>query len=247
MDNIQLFSGDKLAYSPHVLEDPKPLPVSMDAAEDFMSDVAEGLTEHLLSAGYDAMPEDELKDLLREVFVGLVRLRILQISRARKSPSYRWIDVHVPSLLFPLLAQLGEYKNEARGIHLVPTLHNHATGETLVLSDAEQLAIVKKAETVARSLSRWGIGYSMGLPKETVTDTDVLFTLAKVDSNTQVVAGSDEVPNPVALMLRAALQFSKLSEIYGEPRIVYCAMTILKRLYVDAIGSRVNHPSAVKT
>lgn len=209
--------------------------VPMRGALAFARDIANATYESLLSVGYEGNISN---DDLEKVLVGLVNLRIWQVGGGKPPRGVRWQDVRVPSVIFPLLAQIGKFRDESQGIDLRPVLH-----EDVVDFDNVSGEIVVLADRVCRSLSYWGLGWSEGLPKDREVQSDVLFQLQILEDE---VVGMRVVPDPVQLMLRAFVESATLDQVYGQPRITYATVSYLKRAFIDSVSRQLKHPSAIK-
>lgn len=208
--------------------------VKVSVCFNMVQDIASALYEHLQSVGYNGVIT--LEELVSG-FVGLLQLRIHQISGGKPIPGQPWKTIRVPSLLYPVLAQIGKFRDENRGIELLPELE-----EPFNVNGGNEL--VATLDKLCRTLGHWGIGWSEGLPKDLYVETDAVFQLEVLDDD---IVGRDKVPDPVVILTRLAIEFGTLADVYGSPRVVYATMQYMKRAVSDIIAKQVKNPSSIKT
>lgn len=264
--------------------------VAMCAREALFKHIGETVHEHICAMGYDGSisPDD-----IVNVFLSLLCARIRQVAGEPLGKGIRLVDIPVPSILFPLLAQIGVYQNMEKGIILTPCLGNSATrtldqmrahrvmlqlqeiGATGYVKTALQARIAMIEQEIAVEVSalqgqpmivdypeldahslteitrvcvmlaQFGVGYSMGLPKDRHIDTPDVFTMSlSLDG----LYGTDVIPSEPVIMARYLVDFMMLNEVFGLPRFRYALETQVKTAWSRLIQTTVTPPSkATKT
>lgn len=209
--------------------------VALYPALDIFVSLSSAVMAHLKSVGYNG---DVDASSLAKAMTTLATLRILQVARKRLPPGYRSVDIRVWSFMFPLLAQIGRFRNEKEGFELVP----------VPFESNEEVSpeAVEALNQVTRDLQYWGLSYSMGLPKDVDVENDDFYRLI-LDQEGNVTGNGEKPPTPVAVASRLLYDVSAIAGIYAEPRAVYTTVRFLQDTIIDVVASRLKHPSSVKT
>jgi len=205
--------------------------VGIGIVEESIDSIAQAVMIRLESLGYNGRVTDlSLATAMKTAF----KLRIRQVCKMKPIPGYRITDFKIWSVLFPILAQIGIYRDEANGLELYPIVED---------MDVTVDDIVHMNETVS-GLAYWGLSYSMGLPKD-VEITDSAFYELCLNANN--VLGNKNVPSPTAVMSRLFFQVASLGDVYGGSRVVYSTIRYLQQVFVDVVSEQLKNPSSIKT
>lgn len=205
--------------------------VSVSLIGRVIDNLSEATIIGLESLGYNGqVDQNSLARAMRTVF----NLRIMQVCKMKPVAGFRPTDYKVWSILFPVLAQIGIYRDEAAGYELYPSCE----GVSVTVDDIDHLNMV------VTSLAYWGLSYSMGLPKDVTIESDEIY---KLSVKSEEVIGHKTVPAPVVVMSRLFFEIEALSEIYGESRVAYSTIRYLQQVFIDVTLSQLKNPSSIKT
>lgn len=205
--------------------------VAIDIVSDVVTNVAEAIVVNLESLGYTGpIDSDSVSKALETMF----RLRVQQVSKVKPVSGFRITDYRIWTFVFPMLAQIGIFRNEKDGYEIYPAL----SGAQVTADDIDHM------NNVVRALAYWGLSYAMGLPKDIETESDDIYRLA-IDNGT--VLGSERVPGPVSVMTRMFFSLQALNDLYGGNRVAYTTIRFLQQVFIDHVSKQMKNPSSIKT
>jgi len=174
----------------------------------------------------------------------ILALRLAHVSGSKMPDGARPAEVRYPAILGPVLAAIGRYVHPTSALELVPTIDPRMDNwKGLVrmgegpneFSPTKDSLIhwtwdIQRPDVINRVLSTLlalGCPISIGLPVDTITETDELYRLDNsVDA--KLVGSGDFAPSAGILLSRAFLELSTLADLYGEARVVYAALATLR-------------------
>jgi hypothetical protein len=157
--------------------------------------------------------------------------------------------VEYPSILGVVLGGLGKYENVVKGLIIVP-VPDVSTEELLefgieFLEDERpnpraRLKTPTNYRKVLGYLRSMGVPTSFGLPMEKFVESDELFRLEVVDDFIQ--GERDSMPSATLIYIRSLVTFAYLSNLFGEARVSYVAVSQLRASVVGHIFRNINGP-----
>jgi len=182
---------------------------------------------------------------LRYTFRYILLCRIAQVWGVQM-PS-RPAEIRYPAILGPILASIGKYLHPVAAYELTPSFDpedatwyysNQANNLKFALvtdirrNEAGKILgwRITKPEFVDRVLSvlvALGSHENLGLPVDTILDTDEMFRLENNELG-QLTGSGDFSPSGGVLLARAFVELAVLNELYGQHRVVYAATANLR-------------------
>lgn len=137
-------------------------------------------------------------------------------------------DVVYPSIFGPVLAALGQYRNDVTNVVITPVpakLVDEVDGK-YVAKKGVRCKAPECYERVMGFLRVMGVPVSYGLPMDKRVSSDDFFRVEVAD---ETLKGTmEKAPSPVTLFSRVLVEMSYLENLYGSARVTYAAVGSLR-------------------
>jgi hypothetical protein len=178
------------------------------------------------------------EDDVRIAYRYFLAARIAQVSGYRLPE--RAAELRYPAVLGPFLASIGRYIHPTAAYEISPTFRvadpvwDGVIQREYTTENGKQVLkswYLQKPQVVERVLSVLvGLGCPdvIGLPADTLLETDEFFRLENSAKEVEALVGSgDFTPSAGILLSRALVELSTLAKIYGQHKVVYVALSSL--------------------
>lgn len=219
---------------------------------------ASGMLKELARSLYQAIDQMAVKELpvtagdFVDAFEYILALRCAYVSGLCKGDVHPK-EVEYPSLLFPVLAQVGRYLDTHTNVVILPIpeigyqgvlvgadgLDNYGLPKFTV-AKGKVIKAPEKFRAVITTMRSYGVNTARGLPMDKDTDTDDVFRLTEAEG---AILGGRKEPSSHVLYARALLEMQYLAVLYGEARVQYLAVTSLRSGIDDLVMRHVRGPS----
>lgn len=219
---------------------------------------ASGMLKELARSLYQAIDQLAVKELpvsaedFVDAFEYVLALRSAYVSGLCKGDVHPK-EVEYPSLLFPVLAQVGRYLDTHLNVVILPIpeigYQGVLTGTDglddnglpkFKVTKGKVITAPEKFRLVISILRSYGVNTARGLPMDKDIDNDDVYRLTEAEG---AICGGKKEPSSHALYARALLEMQYLAVLYGEARVQYLAVSSLRSGIDDLVMRHVRGPS----
>lgn len=219
---------------------------------------ASGMLKELARSLFQAIDQMAVKELpvtagdFVDAFEYILALRCAYVSGVCKGDVHPK-EVEYPSMLFPVLAQVGRYLDTHSNTVILPIPEIGYQGVLVGTDDLDDNGLPKfkiskgkvitapeKFRQVLTIIRSYGVNTAHGLPMDKDIDNDDVYRLTVAEG---AILGHRKEPSSHTLYARALLEMQYLAVLYGEARVQYLAVASLRSGIDDLVARHVRGPS----